>query len=322
MANNPEMLVVIPEQDNSIQKLSEDDTYRLAVAAMLNTDPDSEKVDSLCKYSDSKIRKTTQTFQKWSLGPSTPDLLSYFDKEGNLETRQKLASEKKFVVALTKALLSNTKYQPTGLPDIATWTRDDRRLNDLQVTHGRFESRIVYRNHPARQNYYIPFATFHDHLIDEKSAELVRIAAALGAKRINLVETESRSTAAEASVGVSPPAGGGDLGAKGGMNQRNSSQFEINYRAGEPPIKKPRVPDNLYWFHAEPQWQTMAEARLNNWTTEYAVRFRYTTDFNVNARVAGMLQGVGFNLGGSFEEARRVEQEYSVQFWPRSSYEN
>lgn len=64
MANNPEMLVVIPEQDNSIQKLSEDDTYRLAVAAMLNTDPDSEKVDSLCKYSDSKIRKTTQTFQK------------------------------------------------------------------------------------------------------------------------------------------------------------------------------------------------------------------------------------------------------------------
>lgn len=68
----------------------------------------------------------------------------------------------------------------------------------------------------------------------------------------------------------------------------------------------------------EPVWRSLIANRLNFWTEEFSVSFRYLNKLGVDASVAAKYQGVGASFGGSFKSTKKVSREYHVTFWSRS----
>jgi hypothetical protein len=182
---------------------------------------------------------------------------------------------------------------------------------------GRFDERVVYAEHPADPEHFVPLAVFHPHLVQEKRAELTRLAASLGAREIRLVDSSRRDRASSGSGdGVVPVRGVPvDVKAGGGSRAATSETFSLSARMPKP-THAPSVPEGLRWLSHEPLWQAMAETRLRQRAISFEVQFRYAHDFGVDGRLAAKLAGFGLSAGGSFSEMERIEQEYEVEFHP------
>ena len=207
---------------------------------------------------------------------------------------------------------------PSGLmPEAQTWSSDAVAEAGLRCMHGRFAEGHAYVAHPAADDLYALMGTAHDKLLADKRAEALRLAAALGAKSIRLVEASHKRIAGTARAGLEVPVKGVpvDVGAEAGVHAESSRDFSLESTFG--PIRAvPCIPTKVHWYHHEPMWQAMAETRLSHDSLTFKMLFNYTDDFGIDASVAAKVAGFGYSLGASFSAMRRVEQEYEVEFHP------
>jgi hypothetical protein len=161
----------------------------------------------------------------------------------------------------------------------------------------------------------VSFARFHSHLLDEKRAEFVRLAAALGARSIRLVQSEDERRVVGAQAGVNGT-NIADVGLGAAKHKRSAASFDLS-ATFERPSSRPTLPKNLHWIAHEPLWQAMAEARLHHGASSFAVSFTYDQDFGVDAAAQLAIEGVGLKAGGKIMHTQSVSQMYEVEFWPR-----
>ena len=77
------------------------------------------------------------------------------------------------------------------------------------------------------------------------------------------------------------------------------------------------MPPNLVWYHHEPLWKALCDARLAHGVSSFKVGFSYKSDFGIDASLCAKIEGIGLKVGGTFEGSEMVEQEYEVTFWRR-----
>lgn len=232
--------------------------------------------------------------------------------------RRKVSFEESedLLVDLVQALMSSAPQ--TMLP---TGTRVFREGEGIPATFkasdGSFKQLIVYAAHPADEEFFIPVAQYHPYLLQDKRAEFVRLAAALGAREIRLCDTDNQASRAGWNVGGAGPVKGVpvDFAAKGAAHSESSSSFNLSAVFSRPE-KPPALPGFLRWYQQEPLWKAMAETRLEYRTESFKVQFTYDHDFGVSADLALKIASLGFSAGGSFSSVSKVSQEYEVIFYP------
>jgi hypothetical protein len=238
------------------------------------------------------------------------EALSEYDKRRIYENTRALLAD------LVKGLLVD--YPALGTSStILALAPDDPQLAGLRTADGSFVVRQVYAVHPYDPSFYLPMARFHRHLLEEKRAEFVRLMTSLGARSVNLVHDEQESESASADAGVTGT-GFADVGAKASAKRSAASRFTLAMSIDEKPQWPPALPERLQWYHHEPLWQAMAEARLNFGASAFKVKFSYENDFGIDASVCATVEGVGLKVGGKFDAGQSIAQQYEVKFWPRS----
>lgn len=187
---------------------------------------------------------------------------------------------------------------------------------EMTCSRGRFHAAVAYAVHPADPNHFIPIADFHSYLLQEKRAEFLRIAGALGAKNVRQTQREHSVKSTRANVTAEAPAAV-SANAQAAVAAGSASKSLFNLSASFQSTARPdQLPENLRWYHQEPLWQAMAETRINNKAMSFELTFRYQQDFQVNASLVAGIERLGLSIGGSFETMLEVEQECIVEFHP------
>jgi hypothetical protein len=156
-------------------------------------------------------------------------------------------------------------------------------------------------------------------MLHDKKAEFLNIATSLGAKEIRIASSENREKSGEGRVEVDEPTGQANVKAQASGQASETQEFGVEMRFSQP-NRPPQKPSDVYWLHREPMWQTMINARLSQWVTEFRVNFSYTSDFGVNADVAASFQQIGLGIGGEYQSREERDNEYIVKFWPEAAY--
>lgn len=168
----------------------------------------------------------------------------------------------------------------------------------------------AYVVHPHDDGRYLCVESFHQALFNEKRSELLTILAALGAKRVTLrcVAGSGLQVGGRAVVpGVEPL---GEVGGKVRVFSEREGEgvFEEHYG----PIGTPRLPDDLIWYHYEPDWRGWAERCLSYGLESFTCSLKYTESFGVDSTLAANLKKIGVELGADFHKFQ--ESVWEVTF--------
>jgi hypothetical protein len=165
----------------------------------------------------------------------------------------------------------------------------------------------VYVGHPLLPKHYLPLASFHRILFEEKVNELVNLLASLGATRVRVLHSTGyrRSGEAEAAIGEAAEA-------KASNQQEKKSEvlWEERYR----PQGEPKLPDNLIWYGSEKSWQGLADRRIRFRTTTFAVKLNYSENYGVDIKLKTAVEKIGLKLSGQFADFVSTTWEFSGEF--------
>lgn len=181
------------------------------------------------------------------------------------------------------------------------------------------EDGAAYLANPIARDEYLRPAVANERLAQEKLSAFVRLAAALGAKRIVLVsaDTEQRKAGGKGSVPLP------DLAAQIGL----TATFESDGSASrqlcmelDPPRGAPSVPEGLGpWLKADPVLRALAETRLTARPrlARAALHFGETLDFGADAMVTlAKLAGRGVELGGTYRRVAKSTFCFEIEYYP------
>lgn len=178
----------------------------------------------------------------------------------------------------------------------------------------------AYAAHPLRTERYLPVASFHQQLFEQKASELVTLLAALGAERVTVRAARGYREGAGFSLGASLPVDAINA-QESGSKQRSIAQtlmVEETFVVSGPP----RIPDGLVWFDHEPNWQALARRRIEFGTSTFRIELSYDEDFGVDGGLVAALEGVGVRVGGSFRAFERTRWEFEGTFAPIAAQEH
>lgn len=223
------------------------------------------------------------------------------------------------IVELLQALYS--RDITSILPDAYIVKQGDLSLKQFKCVGDEFKVNYIYSSHPKDSKYFIPLANFHNYLQQEKAAEFINLAISLGAKEVKLVDNKSQKKNVNVSAGITEPTGHADINSNFDLNRNSDATFDLSIKT-QVATAPPTLPDKLIWYKEEPLWVAMANARLRNWVTEFKVCFTYLHDFSINSNLIAKASGVGLNVGGSFNDAIKIKQEYTVEFFSKDDYTN
>ncbi|MBL8685083.1 MAG: hypothetical protein JNK05_38255 [Myxococcales bacterium] len=303
MADHRRMLVVLPSTGISLADGDIDELVKRTLDVGERTAGDAARA-----VVDLTLAGKIRALGERALAKSF-DSLSTHDKESMI------ASARVVVHALVRRMLASAQVRDAALPYLRCYEERDAALESLRSSDGPFAVGVVYAAHPYVPDFYISLARFHSHLLDEKRAEFVRLAAALGARSIRLAQSEDETRSAGARAGLAGT-NVADVGLGGARHSKSASSFDLS-ATFEPPAARPTLPNKLRWIHHEPLWQAMAEARLAHGATSFAVSFSYDQDFGVDAAAQLAIEGIGLKAGGKVTHTKSVSQTYEIEFWPQ-----
>lgn len=161
---------------------------------------------------------------------------------------------------------------------------------------------------------YVPFAQYHRYMYELKMSAFQEMCSNLGAKKCSVIREEMVSSKGSAGVGG---AKAGVSGKMSGSYERSSSQ-DARILFTMPKPTAPLCETKTSWKVGEPTWVRMEKTRLERGLDTAEVEFSYTDEMGVTAEVAAKIQGIGLNLGGKFEKAKRLHWLCQVEFWPET----
>jgi len=181
------------------------------------------------------------------------------------------------------------------------------------VGHPRYD--MAYVGHPLRPSEYMPIATFHRRIFEDKFNELIDLLSSLGATKMSVGFASNHKRDGNATLSLSLVE---ELlsSAKGSLKTHSSSSSEGTFEAEFTPVSTPSIPTDLVWFDHDPTWQRVANARLNAGLTQIDVALRYEDDFGIDAKLALGLENCGLNIGGAFTEFERTVWTFTGAFAP------
>lgn len=185
-------------------------------------------------------------------------------------------------------------------PHVALMSIDDaRRLAQRELLffpEGGPNVHDVYARHPLRRRDYVPFATFHRLLLNEKAIEAAQYLLSLGARDVEITWQESTGKTAKGEAGVALPTAD-DVSLTTSFARDETGRLAIRITgAGK---AKPEVP-GLIWPARDPMFKlahTVAQAGAE--TFHFGIKTEQSA--TVNAAAAVKLKSLNFSLGGDYK---------------------
>jgi hypothetical protein len=171
----------------------------------------------------------------------------------------------------------------------------------------------VYTGHPLKGQIYVPVASFHRVLFQEKLDELLTLLYSLGALEITINYLRGYTDSFSGNGGVSLPLQV-PVQVAPSFSKGSGSRSQGALRANFKPEHRPHIPEAAVWYEHEPTWMRVAQARLTAGLKDIDVELRYDDDFGVNAELAVKLTDVGFKLGGEFNKHEETIWEFHASF--------
>jgi hypothetical protein len=198
--------------------------------------------------------------------------------------------------------------------NIQSVTRAD--VQGLLFPPGHPRRKVVYVGHPFLRQQYIPFASFHRALFEQKVIEAMELLAGLGATSIKVRQVAGTEASASIAASMGVPVQGATVEVGAEVGQHRSQSGEILASATLAPTHVPRVPDGLVWYPHERFWQGVTRMRLNNGLETYSLEVSYEEDYGVNAKVSAKIQKIGFDIGGSYSNIESTKWVMQGEFAP------
>jgi len=147
----------------------------------------------------------------------------------------------------------------------------------LKFPHGHPQVDTLYVQHTTKANVYLPFESANEILLNEKIDEFIRVMQCLGATEINLEELDAldsnqrnnRKVDVSVEGNTKVLEGKGELNIDNANDEKFSSMYKKNLKLIFEPIKRPYLPNDLYWFHIDSKWRSLADMRLDGNTLHY-----------------------------------------------------
>lgn len=147
----------------------------------------------------------------------------------------------------------------------------------IKFPHGHPQVDTLYVQHTTKANIYLPYESATEILFNEKIDEFVRVMQCLGATEINLEELDSLDSNQRNQIKIDASVEGKSKfvegKAEGNINNDNDEKYSSKNKSKKyftfEPIKKPYLPNDLYWFHIDSRWRSLAEMRLDGNTLQY-----------------------------------------------------
>lgn len=181
------------------------------------------------------------------------------------------------------------------------------------------EDGAAYLSNPVARDHYLRPAMANERLAQEKMTAFVRLAAALGAKRIVLVSADTEQRTASAKANIPLPEMAAQIGVTAHFASDGSASRQL-YMEFDPPRGSPAVPDDLApWLRAEPVLRALADTRLNARPrlARAALSFGDTLDFGADAMgTLTKLAGRGVELGGTYRRVARSTFCFEIEYFP------
>lgn len=218
------------------------------------------------------------------------------------------------LIQLFRRMVESTpNLMGAALPNLRVLRVDDPALSNLRCMGGAFAVDHVYAAHPCDARLFLPVASYHEQLLQDKKGEFVHLLAALGARKIEFRSEKTRERSVEGHAG-------GKLGkvrlGPGGTGQQTVREHVFDQHEFPEPSKPPTIPEGLRWLTREPLWAQTVRERLEHGVLRRLIRFEHVEDHGVTAEVGAVLQGLKFSLGGSYNSLSTVDEEYEVEFYP------
>jgi hypothetical protein len=184
---------------------------------------------------------------------------------------------------------------------------------NLRFPNGHPLGNVVYVGDPGVAGNYYPVASFHRVLFEGKVAEALRLLRSLGAAEISIEYLQGFDRGGGVDLSISMPAGAaGQIAGAVNRTTKASSGAKTTMRLS--PTAAAQIPNDLIWFHSEPLWREIADARLESGLQAFTLEVNYTDDFGVNASLEAKISNVGLDLGGTFTDFRETVWRLSGTF--------
>lgn len=178
---------------------------------------------------------------------------------------------------------------------------------------------IVYATSEIDDLLYVPLSSFHKYMYESKMASFTELCASLGAKNCKILYAEENDIDITSKLKLQNiPTSSGVLNSDFdfGYNKKNSQDADIFFSF--PKQNSIKEYDNV-WMNGEPTWKTLQKLRLENDVEKYTTEFNYSDDLGVTADIANSLNGIGFNIGGTFQKLKKTRYKFEVEFWPKNN---
>lgn len=170
--------------------------------------------------------------------------------------------------------------------------------------------KAAYVLHPLSKDRYIPAASFHRALFEEKVSELITLLAALGATRVRVIARQGYNSLGGIKIGISTPKGDLQAGEKNWNKNTSYAVFEERFTSKT----SAKVPSKLMWFEHEPTWKHIAERRRKYKTLTFQAELRYEDSYGVDRNLKAGLKGLGIEFGNDFTDFQTTVWEFEGEF--------
>lgn len=265
------------------------------------------------------------------------------DKNGNRIyqfTKQKQYAERK-VIFVAKSFHDVFEY--IGKIDSINYIfTPDCIPSDIKFPLGQPNVNSLYIANPVKPDEYVPYDNYELTLFMDKIRELKRLLRYLGATEITFTSLRGTKIEEAKKMGSSVNAEAGLLGHKvsggysseDGHNRMSSQGIKVDYIERLNSNDYPSLPDRLYWYNREREWQDIVEARLHlnqlhfeqSISTNQVSSLDKQSQMDVNAAYENLISHINANYNHKQEFHVKTNEEtiwrITAEFKPLSEFEN
>jgi hypothetical protein len=265
------------------------------------------------------------------------------DENGNRKyqfTKQKQYDERK-VIFVAKSFHDVFEY--IGKIDSINYIfTPDCIPSDIKFPLGQPNVNSLYIANPVKPDEYVPYDNYELTLFMDKIRELKRLLRYLGATEITFTslrgtkieEAKKMGSSVNAEAGLLGHKVGGGYSSEDGQNRMSGQGIKVDYIERLNSNEYPSLPDGLYWYNDEHEWQDIVEARLhlNQLHFEQSISTNQLSSLdkqsqeNINAAYENLIFHINANYDHKQEFHVKTNEEtmwrITAEFKPLSEFEN
>jgi hypothetical protein len=196
--------------------------------------------------------------------------------------------------------------------DLLPITRKEAKLIKFPLGHPQTD--VIYVGHPVLNDVYYTLAEFHRKTFEHKISEAIKLFENLGVKKLRIDHKKGWRNKFSSGANLDIPLENIEVDGGANINKtKNKKNKVIDERIYENNDSF-KIPEELSWYYHEPNWQLIANGRLNHGLKKFDLSIHYEENFGVDANLKAKIESYGLNIGGQFEKQKSTIWEIKGEF--------